>query len=136
MPEPIMFISHFRIKDGAQADFERLSHEVTGDLESSKPRTLAFLIYLDEGRSRVSFVHVFADADSMDAHFEGARERSSASYQFLVPAGWAIYGTPSADALDELRQAASAGGVALSVHPAYLTGFLRLSPGGPIASAT
>jgi hypothetical protein len=128
MPEPIMFISHFQIKDGAYVGFERLSLETTRDLESGKPRTLAFLTYLDDGRSRVSFVHVFADAQSMDAHFEGARERSSASSRFLVPAGWEIYGTPSAEALDTLREAASAGGVTLSVQPAYLTGFLRLSP--------
>jgi hypothetical protein len=35
MPEPIMFISHFQIKDGAYADFERHSRETTGGLESA-----------------------------------------------------------------------------------------------------
>jgi quinol monooxygenase YgiN len=84
MSEPIVFISHFRIRAGKLDPFERVARDVTQRLEAEKPRTLLFAAYRDEGGTRATFVHVFADADSMDRHFEGAEERSRAAYEFLA----------------------------------------------------
>jgi hypothetical protein len=124
-----MFISHFRIKEGALDAVRRMSIEVPRRLEADKPRTLVFLTFLDEEGTEVSFVHVFADREAMDLHFEGADERAQAAYAFIEPLGWEVYGTPSDAALRSLREAARAAGVKLTARPAFLGGFLRAAPG-------
>jgi quinol monooxygenase YgiN len=127
MSDPVVFISHFRIKQDKVEALERLSIETTDRLHSDKARTVLFLSYTDEDRSVISFLHAFADADAMDAHFEGADQRSRMALEFLEPVGWEFYGEPSAAALESVRAAASASGATLTVQPRYVAGFLRLS---------
>jgi quinol monooxygenase YgiN len=126
MSEPIVFVSHFRIKEGKLDAFRQHTKETSLLLEADKPRTSAFLPYAsDDGR--VTIVHVFADADAMDAHVQGADERSEAVYEFIDPDGWEIYGRPSADVLQMLNRGATASGVHLVIQPDSIGGFLRLS---------
>jgi len=129
MSEPVVFISHFKVKDGKVDELRRLAGEVERSLREDKPRTAAWLVYLDEDGMRVSFVHCFPDADSMDLHFEGSDERSAAVYEFVEPDGFEIYGRPSDQALETMGQAAAGAGVSLSVQPGYLGGFMRLQSG-------
>ena len=126
MPEPIFFLSHFRIKEGQLDLLRQLTSEATARLQAEKPRTVLFLSYLDADGGTISFLHAFADAESMDHHFVGSDERSRAAYQYLEPLGWEVYGNPSAAALETLREAAASSGVPLAPHPEYLAGFLRL----------
>jgi hypothetical protein len=128
MAAPVVFISHFGIKEGALDDLRRLSEDVIEQLREDKPRTVLYLAYLDEEGTEVSFLHAFPDAGSMDLHFEGADERVAAAYQYLEPRGWEIYGRPSDGAMESMRQAASGAGVPLTVLPDQLGGFLRLQP--------
>jgi hypothetical protein len=128
MSEPVVFISHFGIKEGTLADLRRLSEEVIEQLSEDKPRTVLYLAYVDDEGTRVSFLHAFPDAESMDLHFEGADERANAAYQYLEPRGWEIYGRPSDNAMGSMRQAATGAGVPLTVLPDHLGGFLRLQP--------
>ena len=95
MSDPIVFISHFQIREGALDAYRQLQREVASDLEAAKRRTLVFLTYVDTAGSQMTAVHVFADAESMALHFEGSDERSAAAYEFLEPDGWEIYGKPS-----------------------------------------
>ena len=128
MPEPVFFLSHFRIKEG-QLDFVRqLTSEAATRLQAEKPRTVLLLSYLDPDGGTISFLHAFADAESMDLHVVGSDERSRAAYQYIEPLGWEVYGNPSAAALETLSQAADSAGVALTSHPEYLAGFLRVEP--------
>jgi hypothetical protein len=123
--KPVVFISHFGIKEGTLGDLRRLSEEVIERLRQDKPRTVLYLAYLDAEGTQVSFLHAFPDAESMDLHFDGADERAKAAYQFLEPRGWEIYGRPSEEAVESMRQAAEGAGVPLTVLPDHLGGFLR-----------
>lgn len=125
MTEPIVFISHFRVKAGQLDALRVFLQEGAAELQAGKPRTVAFLAYIDEAGTQASIVHVFPDADAMDLHFEGAEERSRAAYEFLEPSAWEIYGAPSAAALGLMREGASAAGVTLMVQPGSIGGFLR-----------
>ena len=129
MSEPVVFISHFKVRQGKLDELKRLAGEVERSLREDKPRTAAWLVYLNEDGTRVSFVHCFPDADSMDLHFEGSDERSAAVYEFVEPDGFEIYGRPSDEALEPMRQAAAGSGVSLRVLPERVGGFLRLQPG-------
>ena len=128
MPEPIFFLSHFRIKAGQLDLVRQLTSDVAARLQAEKPRTVLFLSYLDADGGSISFLHAFADAESMDLHFVGSDERSRAANEHIEPLGWEVYGNPSSAALETLRQAADAAGVSLAPHPEYLAGFLRLEP--------
>lgn len=123
--EPIVFVSHFRIKSEKLEPFKQHASEISGLLEAEKPWTSAFLSYMDDEGRGVTIVHVFRDADAMDAHVQGADERASAAYEFMDPAGWEIYGKPNANVLEMLQRAAAASGVSLVVQPEHVGGFLR-----------
>jgi hypothetical protein len=125
MSDPVMFISHFRIKEGMLDALKELQSVVTPQLEADKPRTLAFLAYLSDDATQLAFLHLFADAESMDAHIEGAQARAKTAYEFVEAKGWDVYGSPSSQALENLRTAAASGGVALNVLPIFMAGFLR-----------
>jgi quinol monooxygenase YgiN len=125
MSEPVAFISHFGVKPGKRNDFARIFQESAERLQADKPRTLVFLGYLNEA-GQASFLHVFADAESLDIHNQGSDERARAAYEYLEPKGWELYGRPSHEALETLQRAAASAGVELSVVSNYLGGFLRL----------
>jgi hypothetical protein len=128
MSEPVFFMSHFAIKEGALDDLKRLTAEATEGLREQKPRTVLFLSFLDEQGARISFLHAFPDADAMDEHFAGADERAAAAYELIEPRGWEFYGKPSEQALEGMRQTAAKFGVPLVVDPEFNGGFLRLEP--------
>ena len=123
--QPIVFISHFQVKSGGLDDYQRLADQVTRQLDTDKPRTAAYLHYLDPEVSRLTIVHVFPDSPAMDAHFEGAADRSKAAFQYITPLGWEIYGPASDAAVATIRQAAKAAGVDLAMAAQHLGGFLR-----------
>lgn len=127
MPEPVVFISHLRVKPGKLPAFRQMSASVTPALEAEKPDTVAFLAYTDASESRVTIVHVFGSADAMDAHFVGADERARAAYEYVEPDGWAIYGTANPAVLEGMSARAAAAGVSLTVEPVFVGGFLRLA---------
>ena len=126
MAQPIVFISHFTVKAGKLDRLKQLARDVAERLEAEKPQTALFLEYLTDQGTRMTFVHVFADAEAMDRHVEGAEERSKAAFEFMDPAGWEIYGQPSNAVLDSIRRAATSAGVPLIHQPEYLAGFARI----------
>lgn len=131
MSQPIVFVSHFRIKKGAGARFSELARRVTTELDVAKPRTLVYLVYLDESVSRLTIVHAFGDAEAMDVHFEGSAQRAAAAYEFIEPQGWEIYGRPNQGALDTMRRSAEAAGVSLTVVPDHIAGFVHAPSAAP-----
>jgi hypothetical protein len=129
MSEPIVFISHFRIKEGKLDAYKQLQRDTAELLHAQKPRTLVFLTYLNGNGAEMTAVHVFADAESMDLHFQGAEGRSIAAYEVLVPAGWEIYGQPSDDVVQTMRRAAESSHIALTMQNEHVAGFVRFSSG-------
>lgn len=122
---PVAFISHFRIKEGKLEATREAFATVATELGASRPRTAAYLAFINEAGERLSILHVFPDADALDAHAEGAGERSKAAFELFEPAGWEIYGEPSASALKMIKDAAAEWGVPVKVEPVSIGGFLR-----------
>ncbi len=127
MAEPIVFISHNRIKEGKLEEFREVAARVTSELDRAKPRTLVFASYAaDDGA--VTFIHVFEDAGAMDDHVAGAEERSAVAYEYIVPERLEIFGRASEAVVEGMRQA-EARGVSLTLHEDVLGGFLRVQQG-------
>ena len=128
MSEPIVFISHNRLKQGKLDEFERVYREVVKSIEVDKPGTLVQIAYVNEERTRVTFIHLFPDAAAFDLHLQGVAERTEIADEFIESESFEVYGKPNTGVLASLRNATGPG-VTLSVHPQYLGGFTRPAPG-------
>ena len=129
MSEPIVFISHHGIKEGMVEEFRESYRKHAPLIEADKPGTVVWLHYLDEDESEVTGIHVFPDAEAMERHMEGARERAGEAWQFLVPGRFEIFGKPNERVLAFMKQVASDSGASLTLKPEYVTGYLRLKEG-------
>ena len=129
MPEPIVFISQNRIKEGKLDDLKNTYREATELIKATKPGTVVFLGYINEEATEASFVHVFPDQDSFDLHMEGVGERVKRASEFLQTYRYEIYGTPSDRVLERMSQFAGSTGAALNARPQPLGGYLRLESG-------
>ena len=127
MSQPVVFVSHFAIKEGALDALKGMSEGAIAGIREEKPRTVLFLSYLDEEAGRVSFLHAFPDAEALDEHVAGADERSAAAYELMEPRGWEFYGRPSEQVMEGMRATAERFGVPLIVEPQFNGGFLRLA---------
>ncbi len=123
MSDPIVFISHSKVIEGKLEAFGELSKEVFSAMEAEKPGTVLHYGYLNEEATEIHFVHVFPDADAMDAHMVGAADRVGQADEFIETVGFEIYGTPNEETLAMLRQAP---GVHVAVSPDGFGGYIRL----------
>ena len=128
MSEPIVFITHHKLKEGKLGAFREMNQEALQRLEQQKPTTLAQLAYLGEDGAELSFIHLFPDAEAMDLHFEGVQERAKQAYEFMEPMSMEIYGSPSDAVLERMKQIAESG-VTVRIDTDHLGGFLRLQSG-------
>ena len=123
MSDPIVFISHSTLKEGNLEAFRELSEEVFSVMEAEKPGTVLHYGYVNEEETEIHFVHVFPDADAMDAHMVGAADRVGKANEFIETFAFEIYGTPSEETLAMLRQAP---GVDVVMSPVGFGGYIRL----------
>jgi hypothetical protein len=127
MSEPIVLISHLKVKDGKLETFKKSSQETFKVLKATKPGTVVHIGYVNEDGTQVSFIHIFPDAKSFDLHMEGAEDRAKA-YEFLETTGYEIYGTPSDGVMDAMKRFAGMG-IPLKVEPEYMGGYMRFKSG-------
>jgi hypothetical protein len=128
MSDPIVFISHNKMKEGQLDAFLEFNQDGFQIIREQKPATLALLAYAGQDGGEVSFVHLFPDAQAMELHFQGAAERSKRAYEFMQPMSMEIYGSPNEAVLEMLKQIAESG-VAVRIDADHLGGFLRLKSG-------
>jgi hypothetical protein len=126
--EPIVFISHSRIREGKRDDFRQYYREGIKLIEADKPGTLVQLAYVNEDGTRVTIVHLFPNADAMDLHMQGVADRAKGAYEFIESERFEIHGTPSPGVMEMMKKIAESG-VVLSVSPQSLGGFVRLKSG-------
>jgi hypothetical protein len=127
MSEPIVFISHHRIKPGKLQDLATLIREIWANMEVEKPRTLMNLAYVNSQGTEVTFMHSFADPEAMALHWEGADERTELAYQYVEPIGFEIYGPAGDQIVEGMRVEATGSGATLTLGPEFVAGFLRLA---------
>jgi hypothetical protein len=128
MSAPIVFISNQRIKEGKLEEYQQYYRQVAEMTQAKKPGTVAHLAFANEDGTEASIVHVFPDAESMELHMQGVDELAQKAYEFMEIVSFVIYGRPSDMVLDTMRRIAGSG-VALSVKPQNLGGYIRLKSG-------
>lgn len=124
MPEPIVFVSRNRIKEGMAGDFRTHYRKSISPILADKPGTLAQLAYENEETTEVTVVRVFPNADALDLQLQGADDRSKRTYEFIEPVGIEIFGRPNPATLTIMKKIAGSG-VAVRICPHYVGGFIR-----------
>jgi len=124
MSEPIVFISHFKIKEGKLEDVKELSKTVSNFIEANKPGTAAFLQFINADGTELSIIHIFPDADAFDKHNEGAGERSNKAFELIVPTHRDIYGMPSDQAMAILTPPEGSG-ISINQMSQVVGGYIR-----------
>ena len=128
MPEPIVFISNQRIKAGKLDGYKQYYRQVADLTEANKPGTVAHLAYVNEDGTELSIVHIFPDAESMELHMQGVDELAKKAFEFVDIVSFEIYGKPSDTVLEKMMQIVGSG-VALSIKPQPIGGYIRLRSG-------
>ena len=123
---PIVFISRNRVRPGQLDGLRWFLAVAVPALEAAKPRTLAFLAYVNEATMTLTVVHVFVNAADFAAHVEGADDRSDAVRAFIDPIELEIHGTPEEATVAAIR-AGLPSDVRLRSGDGYAAGFLRLA---------
>jgi quinol monooxygenase YgiN len=126
MSEAIVYISHFKVKEGNFESWVQHTQKATQQLKANKPGTVAFLQFTNQDRTELSIIHVFPDAQSFDRHVEGAAERAKSAFEFLEPTRREVYGKPSEQVLTMLRPPEGSS-IAFQYKPEPTGGFLRLT---------
>ena len=122
MSEPIVFVSHLKIKDSKLEAFKQASREIFEMMEASKPGTLVHLGFVNEDGTKISFIHVYPIAEAMDDHMGGVEDRATKALEFLDSIGYEIYGAPSGQVMQMMEKFAGSG-ITLS----KVTGFAVLN---------
>ena len=127
MSQPIVFISHFKVKEGKLGGLKQFAKAMTEQIQADKPGTVAFLQYLNEEGTEQSVIHVFPDADAFDRHSEGVVERAKAAFEFIELTRREIYGMPSDKAL-AMSRPPDESGITLTFMPQSMGGYIRFKP--------
>lgn len=124
MSEPIVFISHFKVKEGKLEGIKQYAQMMIEHMQANKPGTVAYLLYLNEEETELSIVHVFPDAEAYDRHLEGVGERAKGAFEFIEPMRRELYGMPNAQAL-AISRPPDGSGMAFDHKPKRMGGYIR-----------
>jgi quinol monooxygenase YgiN len=128
MSEPIVFISNQRIRPGKLEAYKEYYRQVAALTEANKPGTVAHLGYLSEDGAEATIVHVFPDAEAMEAHMRGVGKIAERAAEFMEIVNWQLYGRPSDAVLEGMLKIAGPR-VTLSLKPQPIGGYIRLASG-------
>lgn len=124
MTDPIVFISHNRIKEGKNDEFRKHYQDSIHPILAGKTGTLAQLAFENEEATEFTIIRVFPNADALDLQIQGADERSKKTYTFIEPTGIEIFGTPNPATLEMMKKIAGSG-IVVKISPNYMGGFIR-----------
>jgi hypothetical protein len=95
MSEPIIFISHQRVKEGKLEGYKHYYRQVAEQAKADKPGTMAHLAYLNDAGSELSILHIFPDAEAMELHMVGVDQLAKKAYEYVEILSFEIYGQPA-----------------------------------------
>ena len=128
MSEPIIFISHQRVKEGKLEGYKHYYRQVAEQAKTDKPGTMAHLAYLNDAGSELSILHIFPDAEAMELHMVGVDQLAKKAYEYVEILSFEIYGQPAEPVLKRMLQIAGSG-IGLSVKPQRIGGYIRFNSG-------
>jgi len=128
MSEPIIFISHQRVKEGKLEGNKQYYRQVAEQAKANKPGTIAHLAYLNEEGSEQSIIHIFPDAESMELHMIGVDKLAKKAYEYVEILSFEIYGKPTDTVVERMMQIVGSS-ITVNIRPQLVGGYIRFNSG-------
>jgi hypothetical protein len=126
MSNSIVYVDRSEIVEGRLGELTDRMGELVALVEANEPRLIAYNAYLNEDRTEISVVHVHRDVASMVTHFQVAGPAFRSFVDLVRLQSIDVYGDPSDELVDQLREKARMlGNATVSIHP-YQAGFSRV----------
>jgi quinol monooxygenase YgiN len=125
MSEPLVFIDSSEIREGKIEELRTAINSLVEFVESNEPRPLAYNVYINEGGTRMTVVQVHPDSASMEFHMKEAGPAFPKFVELIKLSTMDIYGEPSDDLLEQIRQKVQMLGNATVVLHKLHGGFAR-----------
>lgn len=125
MPQPLVYVDEAHVEAGKLPLLKAAIEELATFAEENEPGLVAYSVYFNDDCSRMSVVHIHADAASLDNHIDVAGPLFHKFAGLVNLESIDIYGEPSDTALAQLRDKVDLLGTGeLTVHASH-AGFLR-----------
>lgn len=126
MSEPLISIDTSLIRDGRLDELKEAVTELVEFVRSNEPRPIAYEIYFDEARSRMTVVQVHPDSASMEYHMTIAGPAFAGFAELITLSTLDVYGKPSEELLELLRRKVQMLGDATVIVHDLQAGFARI----------
>jgi quinol monooxygenase YgiN len=124
--EPIVSVDISEIHEGKLEQLKTAMKELVEFVDANEPQPIAYNVYFDEDDARMTVVQLHPDSASMEFHMNVAGSAFPRLAEFLTLSRIDLYGKPSDELLEQMRQKARMlGNAALTVHELH-AGFSRL----------
>jgi quinol monooxygenase YgiN len=125
MSQPLVYIDTSAVRPGKLEELRAAIAELASFVEENEPGLVSYSAYFDESETRMSVVHVHADAASLDFHLETAGPLFQRFAELVTLSSIDVYGEPSETALGQLREKLRTLGAGDVVVHAPHAGFVR-----------
>ena len=123
--QPLVYIDTSDVREGALDQLKDAIRELADFVAANEPWLTSYSVYFSEDHKQMTVIHLHRDAASLDRHMEVAGPRFERFADLLTLTSIRIYGQPSEQALQRLRdKARMLGAGAVVVHPLH-AGFAR-----------
>lgn len=127
MSEPLVFVDSSEIREGTLEEVKKGIGALVEFVEASEPRPLAYRVYLDDGGSRMTVMQIHPDSASMEFHMRVAAPAFRRFVGLITLKRMDVYGKPSDEVLEQLRQKVQMLGDATVVVHELHAGFARFA---------
>ena len=104
MPLPIIYIDRSDIHEGKVEVVKRLADELVEFVDAHEPQLICYGFFFSEDGTRMSVVAIHPDSASLEAHLEIGGPAFQRFQEHISLRSIEVYGRPSDDAVDRLRQ--------------------------------
>src|SRR5678816_4654433 len=103
MDGPILVVDTSDINEGRLSDLKGAMVELVTFVEQNEDKPLLYTVYIDSVGKKVTVIQLHPDSASMELHMQVAASRFRRFADLLTLRSMGIYGTPTAQLLDQLR---------------------------------
>jgi hypothetical protein len=106
MAKPIVYVDCSEIHSGKVEEVRELAFELVDFVKEREPRLLFYGFFFSEDERQMSVIALHPDSESMELHLEVAGPGFRKFRDLITMKGIDVYGRPTGDVLDQLRQKA------------------------------
>ena len=125
LSQPLVYVDTSDVREGALDQLKGAIRELADFVAANEPWLISYSVYFSEDDRQMTVIHLHRDATSLDRHMEVAGPRFDRFADLLTLTSIRIYGQPSEQALQRLRDKARMLGTGDVVVQPLHAGFAR-----------